>query len=286
MTRDNEKRSGAGAQPPASALSSPESETQTLTLTFPEPTELVDLPSKGKFYPVGHPLRDVEQVEIRHMTAKEEDILTNVSLIKKGVAIDRMLQNVVKSPKFKVEDMLAGDKNALTVAARITGFGPQYKTKVQCPACTEIQEHEFDLNEAMDESEHRELPENASVTENGTFIISDLPRCPYSIEVRLMTGRDEQALTKSSEKKKKHNMSQTLVTDQMKMVIVAVNGVTDNGQINKFVESMPLVTAKAFKDTYKQLTPNIDLTQSFECSACGNQELMEVPFSTEFFWPK
>lgn len=284
MTRDNEKRSGAGAQPPESALSSL-AEGEPLKLSFPTPEEFVDLPSKGRLYPEGHALRGVEQVEIRHMTAREEDILTNTALIKKGIAIDRMLQNIILSPKFNIEDMLAGDKNALTVAARITGFGPEYTTKVRCPACTEHSDFTFDLNDA-EILEATDLPDKVSDTGNGTFKISGLPRCPYDVEVRLMTGRDEQALSTSSEKKRKMNLPSTVVTDQLKMVIVSVNGSTSPADINKFVDSMPLLTTKEIKRLYRELTPNVDLTQDYECPSCQHQEKMEVPFSTEFFWPK
>ena len=284
MTRDNEKRSGAGSQPPESALSSLK-EGESLKLSFPTPEEFVDIPSRGRFYSEGHALHNVEQIEIRHMTAREEDILTNGALIKKGVAIDRMLQNIVLSPKFKIEDMYAGDKNALTIAARITGFGPEYTTKVRCPACQEHNDHTFDLNEAKVESVDV-LPENVVETQTGIFKISGLPKCDYDVEVRLMTGHDEHTLAISSEKKRKMNLPSTAITDQLKIVIVSVGGSKNSSDISQFVDSMHLLTVKKIKSLYRQLTPNVDLTQDFECSNCQHQEKMEVPFSTEFFWPK
>jgi len=280
MTRDNEKRSGAAAMPPVGALPS---EGAGAPLMFSAPTEIVDLPSKGKFYPEDHPLRDVAEIEIRHMTAKEEDILTNVALIKKGVAIDRMLQNIIKTPNVEVEQMFSGDKNALTVAARITGFGANYEPKVRCPACQATTEFSFDLNEHK-VIDGTELPDNVKNTANGTFMISDLPACEHVVEVRLMTGRDERALAKSQEQRKKNNLPPTLVTDQLKMVIDSVGGSTQPADINAFVDTMPLRTAKALRRIYSDITPNVDLTQNFVCSKCEHEEQMEVPFSTEFFW--
>lgn len=280
MTRDNEKRSGAGGQPPMSALPSDGG-----GLKFTAPSEIVELPSKGKFYPSDHPLHGVTEIEIRYMTAKEEDILTNAAFIKDGTAIDRMVQNIIIAPKVDVSQMLAGDKNALTVAARITGFGAKYETKVRCPACGTTSEYAFDLNEQK-VNDCSELPENVKLTPNGTFMISDLPGCEYDVEVRLMVGRDEQALAKNQEKKKKHKLNPTLVTDQLKMIIQSVGGSNQPKDINQFVESMPMVTTKALRKLYKEITPNIDLNQWYECSNCDFAQEMEVPFSTEFFWPK
>ena len=135
--RDNSKRVGAAAQ------TAPE---QTQTLDFSTPTELVDLPSKGRFYPEGHPLHGQETVEIKFTTAKDEDILTSPSLLKKGIAIDRLIQNVILNKDINVSTLLSGDKSAIMIASRINGFGAEYKTKVTCPSCEEQSEATFDLD--------------------------------------------------------------------------------------------------------------------------------------------
>ena len=111
------------------------------------PTEFVELPSEGLFYPPGHPLHNEKTVEIRFMTAKEEDILTSRSLLKAGVALDRMLQNTLINKSIDVNSLLIGDKNALLVAARRTGYGPEYATSVNCPNCGAQVEHTFDISE-------------------------------------------------------------------------------------------------------------------------------------------
>ena len=108
--------------PPAAAVSAP---TQ---FNWSVPTEFVEIPSKGKFYPNGHPLHNLDTIEIKYMTAKEEDILSDRSLLKKGIAVDRALQNLIVNKAIKIDDLLVGDKNALLIAARKTGFGPEYTT--------------------------------------------------------------------------------------------------------------------------------------------------------------
>lgn len=288
MTRDNNQRSGApvgaltqGASAPEEGASQPQ---KGAVFSFSVPSEFVDLPSKGQFYPEGHPLHGVSEVEIRHMTAKEEDILTNAALIKKGLAIDRMLQNIILTPGVRVDDLLSGDKNALTVAARITGFGPEYGTRVTCPACAETNEFSFDLN--LLEPMEAASVEGVEKTDRGTFVINGLPRCDFPVEVKLLTGRDEAALSKSLDQKRKHNMLSSAVTDQLKMILVSVNNNSEAKTINDFVESMPLTTTKKLRAIYKSITPNLDMIQDFSCPNCGHEEEMEVPFGIEFFWPK
>ena len=114
--RDNSKRVSAAADPVPTAVD----ETRP-SLDFSTPTELVDLPSKGRFYPEGHPLHNAETIEIKFMTAKDEDIITSRTLLKKGIVIDRLLQSVIVNKSINVQDLLIGDKNAIVVATRITG---------------------------------------------------------------------------------------------------------------------------------------------------------------------
>ena len=90
----NKERLGGAHQPDTSP---PPQATQGDAggFSFVVPTEFVELPSGGRFYPEGHPLHNEESIEIRQMTAKEEDILTSRTLLKKGVALDRVIENLI-----------------------------------------------------------------------------------------------------------------------------------------------------------------------------------------------
>ena len=103
--------------------------------SFVVPTEFVELPSQGKFYPQTHPLYGQDSIEIRQMTAKEEDILTSKTLIKKGVALDRVVDNLIVDKRIKQDSLLVGDKNAIIIAMRVSGYGNEYNTRVVCPSC-------------------------------------------------------------------------------------------------------------------------------------------------------
>ena len=171
--RNNQERFGVtaeGVDPPAPETYEPQGNSQP-TLQFVTPTEIVDLPSKGLYYLEGHPLHNKDAIEIRYMTAKDEDILTSTTLLQKGLAIDRLLQNVIVPKNINVDDLLVGDKNAILVAARITGYGANYDAQVRCPICNSAVDYSFDLSNIETKETIDFESWNVTATKNKTFII-------------------------------------------------------------------------------------------------------------------
>lgn len=255
-------------------------------MAFVAPTEFAQLPSLGQYYPENHPLHNVESIEIKFMTAKEEDILTSKSLLKKGLTISRLLSSVIVDKNINPDDLLIGDRNALLVATRISGYGSNYNTKVACPACGETSSHEFNLEEmSMFSGGEIEGEDTVKQASNDSFFVN-VPISKAKVQFRLLTGKDEKQLGKIAEMQKKRKLPESAMTNMMRMYIVSVNGTTDQNYIDSFVANAPAADAKYLRQAYKMTVPNIDLTQEFNCSACGHSEEMEVPFSTEFFWPR
>tara|TARA_R100001460_G_scaffold54986_2_gene94299 strand:+ start:556 stop:1419 length:864 start_codon:yes stop_codon:yes gene_type:complete len=250
------------------------------------PTEFVELPSEGKFYPPGHPVHGKINVEIRFMTAKEEDILTSKSLLKQGVALDRMLQNIIVDKTIRVNDLLIGDKNALLVAARRTGYGPEYDTTVACPNCGETVEYSFDISEPPINNYAEEAQDYQVVVDDSGRIHINLPMSNVDVVCRLMTGADELAVMKEAERKSKKKMQSATATDSFRSYIVSVNGDTNPFTIESYIQAMPARDARHLRTIYSKVVPNIDLTQNFDCSNCGYEADMEVPLGVDFFWPK
>jgi|10_taG_2_1085330.scaffolds.fasta_scaffold109247_1 hypothetical protein len=294
--KSNEERLGfprAGAKDsadvPPTIVGNPEGSTDILS--YVNPTELVDLPSEGKFYPEEHPLHNQTTVEIREMTAKQEDILTSKSLIQKGVVLDRLIQSVLVDKTIKVEDLLTGDKNAILIALRISGYGAEYETQVTCPACDESNKYLFDLTNSnltppinLEECEDERVKGNVTASPGGHYFIT-VPRTGVSIEVRLLNGRDERRIVATQEMKRKKKLPENPLTEHFKTFVMSVSGVEDKVQISKFLDLMPAIDSRFLRKVYAQLTPNIDLTQEFVCENCNHEQEMEVPFTTDFFWP-
>jgi len=261
--------------------------TDTPQFNWTVPTEIVPLPSQGRFYPDGHPLHGETTAEIRFMTAKDEDILTSRALLKEGLAIDRLLQNILVNKDIEVNSLLVGDKNALIVAARITGYGNEYNTNVTCPSCDTVGEYSFELSvedNTKDIDIHIESHE-ATRTENNTFVV-ELPLTKANVECRLLTGKDELKLAKEAQRRSKKKQNETTLTSQLKSFIVSVNGDSNPLALAAFVQTLPARDSRYLRSFYSDITPNLDMNQVYECASCGYTADMEVPLTADFFWPK
>jgi len=273
-------------QMPPNMASNPQM--QASPLTFVSPTEFVELPSAGRFYAQGHPLHGQEVIEVRHMTAREEDILTSQSLLKKGVALDRFLQSLVVDKRVRTDDLLVGDKNAVLVNARVNGYGAEYDTGVTCPNCQTNTRFQFDLEATNVQTglEFIEELEGIQLDQTNGLVNITLPVTGWKFECKPMTGRDEKALTKAVEARRKRKMAEDMLSQQISLFTVSISGVTDRTQIQQAIKSLPARDSRHLRQTYQKLMPNLDLTQMFECGECGHVGDMEVPFTTDFFWPK
>jgi len=287
--RNNEDRLGVAhpSEPPPmipTTENNPSDPAPSAPLQFVTPTEFVELPTKGRYYPKEHPLHNEEIIEIRYMTAKDEDILTSRALLKKGLAIDRFLQNVIVNKQVRVDDLYVGDKNAIVVASRINGYGREYATRVTCPVCASAGDYTFDLGEAKVNYAEEEGSKHEYIG-SGQFVVT-LPKLNVTVTIRLLTGADERKLLQIQERVRKKNLPEATLTTQLRMFIVAVNGDSDYQTINSLIQNLPASDSRYLRDVLQSVSPNVDLTQWYECQICGNEEEMEVPFTTDFFWPK
>tara|TARA_R110000765_G_scaffold156740_1_gene259732 strand:+ start:1316 stop:2167 length:852 start_codon:yes stop_codon:yes gene_type:complete len=251
--------------------------------SFVVPTEFVDLPSQGRYYPEGHPLHGQDTIEIRQMTAKEEDILTSRTLLKKGIALDRVLQSVIVDKRINAESMLVGDRNAAIMAMRISGYGATYETKVKCPSCGNSQKHAFDL--AIVEPYPGDRLDTLGIVNNnnGTFDV-ELPQTKVTVTFRLLTGYDESHLLNTTQQDRKRSNEKN-VTRQLENIVVAANGDSTPQAKKYLIDNIPSMDSRHLRLAFSCACPNIDLTQLFECHECDFSQDMEVPLSADFFWP-
>ena len=284
MSRNKQRT--AAATDATAATTAPATPAAPATLSYVTPTEFVELPSRGKFYPSDHPLHNKEVIEMRFMTAKDEDILTSPALLRNGLAIDRLIENLIVETNVNANDLLLGDKNAVILAARISGYGEQYNVNVTCPNCEASIEHQFDLSEIPHQNGTIPEDDNEDVylTPEGTFV-AKLPKSQFSVEFKLLTGQDEEYLEKVALKTKKLNLPEASATNLLKRLVVSVNDVNVTSEINNFIDNMPAQDARFLRACVVTVTPNVDMTQEVDCSSCGTLSEMAVPFTSEFFWP-
>ena len=246
--------------------------------TYSPPTTLVNLPSLGKFYPQGHPLYDAETVEVKPMTTREEEILTNQSLIEKGLVIDRLIKSVLLDESIEPTSLLIGDRNAILIALRVDAYGEDYEITVPCPRCTKAQQKVVDLSTLSHSKNHLEL----DTTEEGTFVV-ELPRTGAKLELKMMNGEDEKKVSEATQKQKKYGLERPLA-NQYSQMIVSVNGERDLNTISSFASSMPAYDSRFLRKAYKAIVPDVDMSFDFQCEDCGHEQGMEVPITANFFW--
>ena len=238
------------------------------------PTEFVDLPSKGHFYIDGHPLSS-GKVELKYMTAKEEDILTSQNLIKQGKVIDVLLQSLIVDKKIKLDDLLIGDKNAIMVAARILGYGKKYQFNYDGV------EQEVDLTtlEPFDIDVKK-------FTKGQNKFDYTLPNSERTIEFKLLTGMDEKRIDaeiKAREKLTKEQSSE--LTTRLKHMILSVDGKTEKSYINNFVDNEFLsLDSLEFRKYLTSITPDVDMSTTIMDSN-GKELEVTIPVTVRFFWP-
>ena len=265
-------------QPPAAApqVAPPAQVEQKLDF----PVEYIDLPSEGHFYPLSSPLSS-GRIQLKYMTAREEDILTNQNLIKKGVVLDELLKALIVTPNVKLDDILVGDKNAIFIAARRLAYGDEYPAKITCPKCGE--ENEVKIN--LGELKSKEF-DFSKYTKGENAFSFQLPISKKTVVYRLLTHKDEgdiDAELKGLAKISKANTPE--MTTRLKYSIVSVDGNSDRGVVKKFVDNMLAKDSMALRRYIRENTPDMDMTFDFTCSACGHNERMAMPLGVDFFWP-
>ena len=237
------------------------------------PSETVDLPSEGKLYPEGHPLKD-GKIEIKYMTAKEEDILTSQNLIKKGVVIDRLLDSLILTEGVKVDDLIIGDKNAVMVASRVLAYGPEYSCEVVTPSGDKLQ-HTFNLAECP----FKKLPKD--VTEN-SFEVT-LPISKKKIKFGILTGKEEALIEKDLKASRKVGAVSPELTTRLRYVIKEVDGDNSQSVINETSINMLARDSMFLREEIKKVSPDIELQQEVEVG--GESVKVNIPMTVGFFWP-
>ena len=240
------------------------------------PTETIDLPSRGVFYPEDSPLRS-GQIELRYMTAKHEDILTSQNLIQKGVVLDRLIDALIATKGVKAADLFLGDLNAVMVAARILGYGKDYEVSLECPSCGDTVEQIVNLSDLETEN----APESSEPSE---FTLV-LPLSKAEITLKLLTRGDELAIDKELKALKKISSDvESESTSRLKAMIKSVNGDTSKGKIWAFVDSLLVKDARFLREQYRTKVPDINFNVSVDCT-CGTGQTVRLPIGVNFFWP-
>jgi len=247
------------------------------------PTEIILLPSKGLLYPEGHPLSE-GTIEMKYMTAKEEDILTSQNLIKQGVVLDKLFESLIVTP-INYSDLYVGDKNAIMIAARILGYGKDYTVQVDDPTSPGTkQKVTIDLTQI----EHKEVDYTLFEHRKNEFDF-ELPQSKRVVTFRLLTHGIEKEIDaeiKNMTKQINRSGVDRALTTRLKHIIVAVDGEGGRATINNFVDNELFAQdSRALRAYMREMGPDLDMTFTFISDTTGEASELAIPMDVSFFWP-
>ena len=244
------------------------------------PTETIPLPTKGWFYPEGHPLSSGE-IEIKQMTAREEDILANQELIRKGKVLDKLMESIIVNKSIRIDDILVPDQNAIFIAMRRLAYGDEYNVSVTCPNC--MSQNNVKINLAELSYKKFNFEEYSKGQNNFSF------KLPSGVNVtyKLLTQVDEHSIESELTQIRKISKENTAeITTRIKYVLTSVDGNTDKTVVRRFVEEK--LTAKdnlALRRYMREHNPDVDRSFDFKCSECNLERRLDMPIGASFLFP-
>lgn len=242
----------------------------------------VPLPSKGLIYPVGSPLHKKESIEVREMTANEEDLLTSLMLIRTGKAIDEVVKACLQTKDIDPAQLIVGDRNALVTGLVLASYGPKYEVDVRCESCGEVnKKYEFNINN-LPIKWLVEAPTEEGVNE---FMFT-LPKTRKVVTFKLATTEDEKEIATILQRLKASTNRETNITTRLKQLVLSIDQERDPGKIAEFIDrrSLPIADSLALRNRIEAIAPDLDTKQSFVCSHCGYTGTVNMPIDFNFFW--
>ena len=251
---------------------------------YNSPTEIIDLPSKGFGYPKDSILAS-GQIEMKYMTAKEEDILTSANLIRKGTVLDKLFQSLIVSP-INYNDLLIGDKNAVMIAARILGYGKNYSFELTCPECGTKNNVDTDLTELGNSDFDEDVLSDQG--ENG-YIEWELPNSKRKITFKIPTHQIEEKVRKEMDARRKmsKNGVDPEITTRFKHMILSVDGNDEKKYITNFVDNEFLSRDSfEFRKYLGTIQPDVKFNIETSCPECDFTGEAALTIDAGFFWPQ
>jgi hypothetical protein len=245
------------------------------------PVESVPLPSRGVIYSPDSLLYNTETLQIKAMTAKEEDILTSQAFIKENVVVEKLIESCLIEKSIDVSDLITGDRNALMVSIRITGYGTDYNVTHSCENCSNGNKINVDLSQlSIKRLEVQPVESGKNIFE---YI---LPVTKKKVHFKFLNGHDQKEMELIEKRLKKAGINyDNTVTGYLENTIISVDGVTDKNKIKHFILNMPALDSRKLRKHIRQSEPGIDMKWEYDCGKCGHHNDIQLPITTEFFWP-
>lgn len=257
-------------------------------LSFVVPTETVFLPSCGLLYGEDSPLHAVESVEVKSLTAAEEDILTNRNYVEQGIVFDKLIDSIIINKNIRAKDLLECDKIAILMSARKTGYGDTVGFTTSCDACGEVVEYEASLTKILEDSKNSSSRPKSTdeweYSEHSNTFSFTLPITKLPIKIKLLSPSDLITLDRTKKQKEKLGIPFVDSIEFIRMVLVEAAGIVDLTNLNKLAEVLPARDVRKIKAIHNKVMPTLETKQTVVCPSCQTEAEKEVPFSLGWFW--
>lgn len=244
------------------------------------PVSSVKLPSRGLVYPPESPLYRLEAVDIKSVSAKEENILSSPVLIRKGTVLSTLMRACITNRMIDPDQMIVGDRNAILTAIRISAYGPTYSGRAECPECHEESDHDFDLTRL----ELKMLDVEPIGGPGSNEFSFKLPISGREVHFKLFDANAAAELEKNVEAVRKKTNQEQNVTLRLIAQVTGIKGVEPD-RLARALEDMLARDSKALRSYMDRIAPGVEMVQTYECDSCGKTTEVDVPMGTEFFWP-
>lgn len=247
------------------------------------PVDIAPLPSQGKIYDKNSPLHGRETVEIRAMTAKDENILMSQAYIKNGTIISKLLESCIIDKSIDINELLVGDRDALTIAIRITGYGSDYDMNVTCEGCRQRVPYTANLSNL---SIKRFGADPVTIGKNMFQV--ELPKTKKTVLFKLLTVGDEKEISETAKRKEKMlgiKVGESRSTESLLNSIISIDNISDRNKLSKFIDNMPILDARFLRKYIADISPTIDMNSMFECPSCAKEAQVGIRLGLGFFWP-
>ncbi len=256
--------------------------------------DTIPLPSKGMLYPEDHPLHNCETVDVKQMTAPEENILASPGLLKKGTVVNVLMKSCLLNKAIDPSSLLIGDKSAILIAIRVSGFTEDYRVRTSCRDCGHEFDHTFKLDKLKIKRLGDGLPTGEAPVVVGPNLFSfTLPKSKKVVQFSLLTDAEDVEISKTQENRRKALKAQgvsndidTSITDRLAKCIKKFGDQTEPSKITQMVGRMLAIDSKALRHHIVSIEPDVVMEQEVECPKCSENTTHPIPMGLEFFWPQ
>jgi hypothetical protein len=239
------------------------------------PNDVITLPSGGLYY-----ANKKKELKVAYLTAADENILTSPNLIQSGRVLEVLLEKKILDRDIKPGQLLSGDRNAILFFLRSTGYGSDYKVPLKDPKTNQIFDYTFNLDN-IPKKEVESEPDSQGLI---SFM---LPQTKKTVKYTYLTQDEEDAIHKADEKRRKalgKEAVSEIMTKRLSAQVREIDGVTDKGQIETFINNMPVRDAMKLRKHIEENEPGLDLEFEVEAPS-GETFRTELPITPGFLWP-